>query len=355
MIEPVVQTYACPPHIKRQVQKKQQADYRRQLKEHKASIKHGVPSPPLQTLSIKDQRDTSAKTTPASPEIGSVYSHSSSLSRTSSRTSSFSRNSANSPSLASSLSAPPSAASSPTLVSGSNPSSPTPRFRLWKHAKKLLTPPQSPELSSFALPPKALRMPEENKQLMRFCTVCASNNNRSMEAHKVLQEHGYNVESFGTGNNVRMPGPAIDKPQVYEFGTPYNQMYNDLKRLNQKLYTSNGVLKMLDRNRQLKDHPQQWTKHTDVFDVVITCQEKCFDSVCLDLLHRGAKLCRPTHVVNVEIEDNPHEAALGAKAILDFVDMVAQSGDPDSEMLEILRAWQKTHQKYPSMYQLCYA
>lgn len=228
----------------------------------------------------------------------------------------------------------------------------TSRLSIFKQAKKLLTPPQSPEILSKT--PKPIRMPEENKQLMRFCTVCASNQNRSMEAHKVLQEHGFNVQSYGTGSTVRLPGPSADKPQVYKFGTGYDQMYKELKNQNQRLYTTNGVLNMLDRNRKIKDHPESWSKHSEVFDVVITCQERCFDSVCLDLLHRGVKLSRPVHVINVEIEDNHKEAALGAQAILDLVNDLVQSTDPDAEALEVLRKWQKTHQKFPSMYQLCY-
>lgn len=112
---------------------------------------------------------------------------------------------------------------------------------------------------------------------------------------------------------------------------------------------------MLDRNRHLKDHPERWAEnHSDVFDVVFTCQERCFDSVCLDLLHRGAKLSRPVHVINVEIEDNHVEAAAGAEAILDMANMIVKSPDPDSDIVDILHRWQKSHQKWPSMYQLCY-
>ncbi|KAJ5232143.1 RNA polymerase II subunit A [Penicillium chermesinum] len=234
---------------------------------------------------------------------------------------------------------------------------------------------------------------------LKFCTVCASNNNRSMEAHLRLSSAptGFPVISFGTGSLVRLPGPSITQPNVYSFNTTsYNQMYEELQSKDERLYRNNGILNMLDRNRNLKWGPerfQDWVPGVPrldhlskgdkgalgteggVVDVIITCEERCWDAVVDDLMNKGAALNRPVHVFNVDIKDNHEEALVGGKAILDLANRLNDAATAqralhgnngwengagaarksfDEQVPEILAEWQELNPSLPALWTLAW-
>lgn len=167
---------------------------------------------------------------------------------------------------------------------------------------------------------------------MLWAKVC-----RSMEGHLRLAAANFPVISFGTGSLVRLPGPTITQPNVYPFNvTSYDTMYNELESKDPRLYKQNGILNMLERNRGIKFGPERWQdwaigkprldkystdkgskgSESGVVDVVMTCEERCWDAVVDNLLERGSPLNKPVHVINIDIRDNHEEALVGGRGIL---------------------------------------
>lgn len=71
---------------------------------------------------------------------------------------------------------------------------------------------------------------------LRIAVICSSNMNRSMEAHAFLAKKGFSVKSYGTGDKVKIPGCAADKPNIYDFGVSYDEIYHDLLAKDKTLY-----------------------------------------------------------------------------------------------------------------------
>jgi RNA polymerase II subunit A C-terminal domain phosphatase SSU72 len=216
-----------------------------------------------------------------------------------------------------------------------------------------------------------------------------------MEAHLQLASAHLPTISFGTGTLVRLPGPTVHQPNVYHFNsTTYRAIHDELAAQDQRLYTANGLLNMLGRNLQIKGYPerfQDWVpgkprlEHSEdqgakgtedgVVDVVITCEERCFDSVLDDLHNKGGRLNRPVHVINVDIRDNHEEALVGGKAILDLALSLNEAAGKerevngtgawdrgsglartnfDEKVPDIIAAWQERWPNMPALWSLAW-
>jgi len=180
---------------------------------------------------------------------------------------------------------------------------------------------------------------------LRIAVICSSNMNRSMEAHAFLAKKGFQVQSFGTGDKVKIPGSAADKPNVYEFGTSYDDIYQDLLEKDKSLYTQNGLLHTLDRNRRIKSHPEKFQESNDKFDILITCEERVYDQVLEFMENKTPSDNSIVHVINIDIQDNLEEATIGAFLISDMCIHIAKVDDLDNEMEDVLHAFEEKSQR----------
>ncbi|XP_065842496.1 RNA polymerase II subunit A C-terminal domain phosphatase SSU72-like [Oscarella lobularis] len=167
---------------------------------------------------------------------------------------------------------------------------------------------------------------------LKIAVVCSSNQNRSMEAQKFLSKKGFDVHSFGTNGHVKIPGPAPNMPNIYSFETTYEEIYQDLIAKDKQLYTQNGMLHMLERNKRIKTRPERFQDSPELFSVIVTCEERVYDQVVESLECRGSPVGQPVHIVNLDIQDNHEDATLGAFLICDLCQLLKEKDDLESEM-----------------------
>jgi RNA polymerase II subunit A C-terminal domain phosphatase SSU72 len=163
---------------------------------------------------------------------------------------------------------------------------------------------------------------ETNK--LSFAMVCSSNMNRSMEAHKQLKRKDLNVYSYGVGTMVRLPAPN-NTQAVFPFGTPYKEIHSKLcENDGGAWYRNNGLLGMVERNIDIKDHPERWQEIPALsgkFDIVFCFEERVFDQLMENVTSREPEDVdepKAMHIVNLEVTDNTEEATIGAQIALDF-------------------------------------
>ena len=193
----------------------------------------------------------------------------------------------------------------------------------------------------------------DNKSNLKLAVVCSSNMNRSMEAHAFLSKKGFSVDSYGTGDKVKLPGPSADRPNVYDFSVSYEHILADLTKKDQTLYTQNGILHMLDRNRRIKHGPQRLQEATETYDIILTAEERVYDQALEFFEAKGGENSQPVHVVNMDIQDNHEEAAIGAFLFHELVQLFAEADDLDDEIDEIIANFEDKCNR-PILHAICF-
>ena len=184
--------------------------------------------------------------------------------------------------------------------------------------------------------------------------VCASNMNRSMDAHNLLKSEGLDVESYGVGSQVKIPGPSAREPNVYPFGTPYKEIYDELMSKDQALYERNGMLRLLDRNFRIKVAPERRQENTTkFFDVVITFDDVVFDKLMDDVQKREQKLMRSFLVINMKVKDTPTEAGKASPLALQLCKKIAECDDWEDDIEEIVEDFSAETGRKP-FYTICF-
>ena len=190
-------------------------------------------------------------------------------------------------------------------------------------------------------------MAQEEKRLL-FAMICANNVNRSTEAHDHLFAAGLRVCSYGAGNKVRFPGPTRYDPRIYEFQTPYEQMYAELKAENEDLFTINGVLSMLKRDIITKRAPQRWQdatmKELNSLDVILCFEERIYDIVLEDLQLRSPDDFKPIHVICLDIKDTPEHAKIGGALALSLCQKLDATEDHEMAISTKIEEWEQEKQ-----------
>lgn len=156
---------------------------------------------------------------------------------------------------------------------------------------------------------------------LEFACVCASNVNRSMAAHQVLDRNTFKVHSYGTNSHISIPGPS--RANNYDFGTTYSEIIEDLKTqeqtLNTTYYTDHALIEMMERDATIKEKPERFstifsstTNENRFFDVIFTYQKAIMDRVVAEFHNNGNIHFHLCHIINIETPDDNQNAMISA-------------------------------------------
>uniref|UniRef100_A0A0K0FQ81 RNA polymerase II subunit A C-terminal domain phosphatase SSU72 n=1 Tax=Strongyloides venezuelensis TaxID=75913 RepID=A0A0K0FQ81_STRVS len=190
---------------------------------------------------------------------------------------------------------------------------------------------------------------------IRFAVSCSSNMNRSMEAHNFMKKKNFLVESFGSGGQIKLPGPSFDKPNCYAFGeATYDYIYKDLATKDKRFYTRNGLLGILDRNRKIKEKPERFQDQDQIFDVILCLEERVYDHIVDFLQKRPPKTGERVFVINIDIRDNLQEATKGAYVVCELCEMLETLEDLDEGIEICLGTFERKYRDRNLIYTVCF-
>ncbi|KAJ3062827.1 hypothetical protein HDU98_001331, partial [Podochytrium sp. JEL0797] len=87
------------------------------------------------------------------------------------------------------------------------------------------------------------------------------------------------VTTKSSASGIVFCGLAVVSSKGNRFDTPYEDIHKDLVTKDRILYAQNGLLMMLERNMATKRSPESWQLSREIFNVIFTCEERCYDAV----------------------------------------------------------------------------
>ncbi|KAG9389543.1 RNA polymerase II subunit A [Carpediemonas membranifera] len=164
----------------------------------------------------------------------------------------------------------------------------------------------------------------------RTALVCASNVNRSVEAHKYFLDHGFDsalVSSYGAADIIRLPS-STGKPLSAPFSTnersarktTYQMLIDRCKDAAADFYAREGIIAMLERDITVKEAPESFqltfraSRRAAFPQLVICFEEAVYVDLCrfMQVEMQTVDLI-PVLVVNIETPDSIKSAGIGAE------------------------------------------
>ncbi|CAH0557358.1 unnamed protein product [Brassicogethes aeneus] len=185
-----------------------------------------------------------------------------------------------------------------------------------------------------------------DRKSFKIAAICASNMNRSMAIHEVLLKQGFYVKSFGTSKKICIPGDGPNLTLLFDFGTTYEEIYNQLKIKNYEVFAKLGLLSLLERNMKIKEKAERFQDHMENFDIIIACDKKVYHNV-LDHMDKKTPTDFSTcHVINVNMEDRIDKACKDALFVAHLCMEFKKCKDLDYDIKKIVKKYEKSGKEF---------